>query len=173
MNFRVLLMLHVAYHRGLFLDHFYFYISLINDISQFTTDGCLTNLYDSMIYASGDNVLQVQQKLQQCVKTISSWYKVNRLKINIDKAKVILIGSKSQLKSLNVDDFILSYDEAPLELVENAKYLGMFINCDISWDFHVRCLCQSTYYHISLLRRLRRIFPMIFFGCIKVISNLV
>ena len=129
------------------------------DISQFTTDGCLTNLYTdvSMIYASGDNILQVEEKLQQCVKKLSSWYKVNRLKINIDKTKVMLIGSKSQLKSLNVADFILSYDDKPLELVENAKYLGMFINCDISWDFHG---CQSTYYHISLLRRLRRIFPM-------------
>ena len=72
----------------------------------------------------------------------------------------MLIGSKSQLKYLTVDDFILSYDDTPLELVENAKYLGMFINCDIPWDFHVRRLCQSTYYHISLLRRLRRIFPM-------------
>ena len=84
-----------------------------------------------------------------------------RLKINIDKTKVMLIGGKAQLKSLNVDDFILSYDDTPLELVENAKYLGMFINwsCDISWDFHVRCLCQTTYYHISLLRRLRRTFP--------------
>ena len=112
-----------------------------------------------MIYASGDNIPEVKQKLQNCIQNISSWYKMNRLKINIDKTKVMLIGSKAQLKSLNVDDFILSYDDTPLELVENAKYLGMFINCDISWDFHVRRLWQTTYYHISLLRRLRRIFP--------------
>ena len=113
--------------------------------------GCLTNLYadNSMIYASGDNILEVQQKLQQCVNNISSWYKINRLKINIDKTKVMLIGSKTQLKSLNVHDFFLSYDDTPLELVENAKYLGMFINFVISWDFHVRRLWQSTYYPIS------------------------
>ena len=92
--------------------------------------------------------------------SISSFYKVNRLKIKIDKSKVMLIGSKSQLKYLNVDDVILSYDGTPLELVENAKYLGMFTNCDIAWDFHVRRLCQSTYYHISLLTKLRRILPM-------------
>ena len=130
-------------------------------MSQFTTDWCLTNVYadDSMIYASGDNIHEVKQKLQNCIQNISSWYKMNRLKINIDKTNVMLIGSKAQLKSLNVDDFILSYDDTPLELVENAKYLGMFINCDISWDFHVRRLCQTAYYHISLLRRLRRIFP--------------
>ena len=45
------------------------------------------------------------------------------------------------------------------ELVENAKYLGMSINSDISWDFHVQRLCQNMYYHLSLLRRLRPIFP--------------
>ena len=70
----------------------------------------------------------------------------------------MLIWSKAKLKSLNVDDFNLSYDDTTL--VENAKYLGIFINCDISWDFHVRRLCHSTYYHISLLRWLRRIFPI-------------
>ena len=95
-------------------------------MSQFTTDGCLTNLYadDSMIYASGDIIPEVKQKLQNCIQNISSWFKMNRLKINIDKTKVMLIGSKAQLKSLNVDDFILSYNDTPLELVENAKYLG-------------------------------------------------
>ena len=59
------------------------------------------------------------------------------------------IGSKSQLKSLNVDDFILSYDDTPLELVENAKYLGMFINFNISRDFYVRRFdkVRTTIYH--------------------------
>ena len=71
----------------------------------------------------------------------------------------MLVGSKAQLKSLNVDDFIFKYESTPLELVENAKYLGMSINSDISWDFHVQRLCQNIYYHLSLLRRLRRIFP--------------
>ena len=75
---------------------------------------------------------------------------MNCLKINIDKIKVMLIGSKAQLKSLDVDDFILSYDDTPLELVENAKYLGMFINCDISWDFPpfgVFAKLHTTIYH--------------------------
>ena len=46
------------------------FLLFINDISQYTAVGCLTNLYadDAMIYAPGDNILEVQQKLQQCVK---------------------------------------------------------------------------------------------------------
>ena len=161
MNFRVLLMLHVAYRRGLFLDHFYSYCSLmLYHNSQLMGVYQIYMQMTRWFIHQEINILEVQQKLQQCVKNISSWYKINRLKINIDKTKVTLIGSKAQLKYSNVDDFILSYDDTPLELVENVKYLDIFKNCDISWDFHVRRLCQSTYYHISLPRRLRRIFPM-------------
>ena len=79
----------------------------------------------------------------------------------------MLVGSKAQLKSLNVEEFISNYEGAPLELVENAKYLGMSINLNISWDFHVQCLCQNIYYYLSLLRRLRRIFPKNFFCYIQ------
>ena len=130
-------------------------------MSQFTTDVCLTNLYDgdSMIYASGDNIPEVKQKLQNCIKKTSSWYRINCLKINIDKAKVMRIVSKAQLKSMSVDDFIVCYGDTPLEQVDRAKRLGLFICCDISWDYHLR-LCQTTYYHISLIRRLRHIFSI-------------
>ena len=94
----------------------------------------MTNLFadDAMIYASGDSVSEVQRKLQSCLNNISSWYRENRQKINSDKSKVMLVGSKAQLKSLNVDAFILNYEGMSLELVENAKYLGMTINSDIS-----------------------------------------
>ena len=141
---------------GLFL-----FLLFINDISNFTTDGCVTNLFadDAMIYASGDSVSEVIRKLQSCLSNISSWYRENRLKINSDKSKVMLVGSEAQLKSWNVDDFILNYEGMPLELVDNVKHLGMTINSDISWDFHVQRLCRNMYYQLSLLRRLRRIFP--------------
>ena len=52
------------------------------------------------------------------------------------------------VKDINVS--LLKYEGTPWELVENDKYLGMSINSDISWDFHVQRLCQITYYHLSL-----------------------
>ena len=137
------------------------FLLFINDISKFATDCCVTNLFadDTMTYASGDSVSEVQPKERSCLLNIRKWYRENRLKINSDKSKVMLVGSKAQLKSLNIDDFILKYEGTPLELVENVKYLSMSVNSNISWDFNVQRLCQNMYYHLSLLRRLRRMFP--------------
>ena len=75
----------------------------------------MTNLFadDAMIYASGDSVSEVQLKLQSCLINISKC-----LKIDSDKSKVMLVGSKAQLKSLNVDEFISNYECMPLELVK-------------------------------------------------------
>ena len=86
-------------------------------------------------------------------------YQENRLKIDNDKSKVMLVGSKAQLKPLNAGVFISNYEGTPLELVENAKYLAMSIDSDISRDFRVQRLCQNMYYHLSIFRQLRRIFP--------------
>ena len=71
----------------------------------------------------------------------------------------MIIGSTWQLKSLDLDDCVINYNDTPLELVERAKYLGMFISSDISWDFHIQNLCKQMHYLLSLLRSLRAIFP--------------
>ena len=64
-----------------------------------------------------------------------------------------------QLKSLNLDDFVINNNDTHVELVERAKYLGMFINSDISRDSHIQNLYKQMRYLLSLLRRLRSIFP--------------
>ena len=114
---------------------------------------------DTIIYTSDDSIHEVQSKLQTCLDNICNWYNRNRLVINIEKSKVMIIGSIWQLKSLVLDDFVINYNDTPLELVERAKYLGMFINSDVSWDFHIQNLCKQMHYLLSLLRRLRAIFP--------------
>ena len=115
----------------------FLFLLFINDISNVTTDGCVTNIFadDAIIYASRDSVSEVQLKLQSCLINISKWYRENRLKINSDNSEVMLVGSKAQLMSLNVDESILNYEGMPLELVENAKYLCLSINSDISRGF--------------------------------------
>ena len=128
------------------------FLLFINDISNFAANCCLINLFadDTIIYTRGDSIEEVQNKLQTCLDNIYKWYSRNRLLINIDTSKVMIIGSIWQLKSLNLDDFVINYNDTPLELVERAKYLGMFINSDISWYFHIQNLCKQMRYLSSL-----------------------
>ena len=49
----------------------------------------------------------------------------------------MVIGSKWQLKSLNLDDFTISVDSDKLFLARQARYLGLWVRNDLNWDDHI------------------------------------
>ena len=63
---------------------------------------------DVMIYTSAIATHELEYKLQYCINSISNWYGMNKLCINKKKSSVMVIGSKFQLRSLNLDDFAIS-----------------------------------------------------------------
>ena len=56
----------------------------INDISNFTLEGCVLNMYsdDVIICASADNVELLKHKLETCMNSVTRWYSNNCLSIN-------------------------------------------------------------------------------------------
>ena len=54
----------------------------------------------------------------------------------------MLAVMEAQVKSLDIDDFILNYDDGHLEFVWNVKYLEMFItvipHCIYTFDVFVK-----------------------------------
>ena len=94
-------------------------------MSNFTTDGCVLNMYadDVIIYTSAATSDDLQLKLQRCVDNIYQWYFRNKLTINKKKSAVMIIGSKMQLQSLNLDQFSINLESNKIELVTRAKYL--------------------------------------------------
>ena len=137
------------------------FLLFINDVSNFTTEGCVLNTYadDVIIYTSVSTSDEPQKKLQLCVDNVHHWYHMNRLTINKKKSAVMVIGNKAQLQSLNLDQFSINLDSNQIELVNKAKYFGLLVKDDLSWDDHILQLCKSMNYYVHVLRRLNKIFP--------------
>ena len=111
----------------------------INDISNFAVEGCVFNMYadDVIIFTSAMSTYELECKLQSCIDSISNWYDMNKLCIDKKESGLMIIGSKFQLRSLNLDDFATSVNADKLQLVEQAKYLGLWVRNDLSWDDHI------------------------------------
>ena len=139
----------------------FLFLLFINDVTNFVTDGGVSNLFadDNFIYVSGKSVEEVKRRLQSILDVVADWYKRNRLKINSNKTKIMLIGSRHQLQALSLEDFHIAYEGNVLDVVTQAKYLGLHICSDLSWDVHIQHMCKQLSYYISMLRRLRAIFP--------------
>ena len=69
------------------------------------------------------------------------------------------IGSKAQLQSLNLDQFPINLDSNKIEFVNKAKYLGLLVKDDLSWDDRILQLCKTMNFYVHVLWRLNKIFP--------------
>ena len=94
-----------------------------------------------------------------CWIYIYHWYFRNKLTTNKKKSAVMIIGSEMQLQSLNLDQFSINLESDKIELVNKAKYLGLLVKDDLSWDEHILQLCKNMNYYPHVLRRLNDIFP--------------
>ena len=137
------------------------FLLFINDISNFAVEGCILNMYadDVIIYTSAMSTHELECKLPSFIDSISNWYDMNKLCINKKKSSVMIIGCKFQLRSLNLDNFAISVNADKLQLVEKAKYLGLWVRNDLNWDDHILELCRKMYYYVHMFRRLRKILP--------------
>ena len=111
---------------------------------------------DVIIYTSATSKDELESRLQVYIDNISNWYSMNKLCINKKRSNVMVIGSKWRLKSLNLDDFTISVDSDKLFLPSQAKYLGLWVRNDLSWDDHILELCRKMYYYFHTIRRLRK-----------------
>ena len=87
---------------------------------------------DVIIYSSAMSTHQLECKLRSCIDSIFNWYDMNKLCINKKKSSVMIIGSKFQLRPLNLDEFVISVNADKLQLVKQASYLGLWIRNDLS-----------------------------------------
>ena len=71
----------------------------------------------------------------------------------------MVMGAKAQLQSLNLDQLSINLDSNKIEFVNNAKYLGLLVKDDLSWDDHILELCKTINHYVHVLRWFNKIFP--------------
>ena len=71
------------------------FILYINDL-PLSISNCITDMYadDSTIHISGENISDIQTKVQEDLNRIEFWCKDNNMFINCNKTKCMIVGTK-------------------------------------------------------------------------------
>lgn len=109
------------------------FILFINDIKA-NLNRCKINLFadDTTIYLVGRDVNEMIELMNQELEKLSGWLNVNKLKLNANKTKYMVIGhvKVGRLNPLKIDD-------CEIERTSEVKYLGCFI--DEKLNFNANC----------------------------------
>ena len=78
--------------------------------------------------------------------------------MNSDKTELIFFHSKRH--TLNYDDISIKLDGNKLEPVDNIKYLGMYIDKYLTWNYHIQQLSKKLSRANGILSKLRHNAPI-------------
>ena len=87
---------------------------------------------DTCLLLSHSKPLTLQEKLNQEVSLLCNWCNSNKLTINIEKCRVIIISPKI---NSNVKDFSVTLNNSPITLKNHVKYLGVFVDSKLNFIF--------------------------------------
>ena len=89
---------------------------------------------DTALFCKGKNILTIQMTLQKEYNLLREWFRINQMKINATKTKVMVFGTKRKIKNQILR---ISHGEDYLENVTHTKYLGVILDQSLNWSLHM------------------------------------
>ena len=136
------------------------FIIYLNDIVK------ATRLFHPIIYADDtalsatlnsfyhENAYYVD-RINEELDSINDWFLLNKLSINVNKTKAMLFHDPR--KKLNEIKIMINGTE--IEFVNNFNYLGIILDSNLSWKFHIKMISQKISKSICIINRLKNIVP--------------
>ena len=112
---------------------------------------------DSNLFTSGKNLQKLFFEMNAELEHISTWFKANKLSLNVNKTKFSLFHSTGKKRLIpNVLPKLFIEDvEIKRDLV--TKFLGVYIDENISWKSHIAHVCCKISKTIGILYKSREI----------------
>ena len=109
------------------------FLLYINDLPL--ASQLLTKLFadDTVLIFSADNLNDLQILINNELRAIHQWMTSNKLSLNYDKTKYMLVHRRNDRAVLN-----LYIDDNKIKQVQSIKYLGVIIDEKLSWKEHIK-----------------------------------
>lgn len=113
------------------------FIIYINDIQDYH-DCDYIHLFadDTLLSVSDKNLNLAIDKMNNSLKNISRYLKINKLKLNVSKTKGMIITTQYKYKNINSDQINLIVDNMKIEIVTEVKYLGFVVDNFLKFNSH-------------------------------------
>ena len=110
---------------------------------------------DTVIYAHGRSVNEVQNILQSCLNYVYKWCIGNRLYMNMKKTKIMWFENNNERNVVN-NNYVISINGISLSRVYSYLYLGVELDDMLNYDKHLDNVANKTTQKLYIFRKIRR-----------------
>ena len=113
---------------------------------------------DTNITQSAKTLTNLKQAFTPELSNLSCWLKANKLRLNVAKTELMIIGSRQRLSVQN-EDVEIRIDDQIIKRVGHTKSLGVTIDAHLPWCRHVEEISRKVSSAIGALKRVRAFTP--------------
>ena len=135
---------------------FFFYTLMTSLFVQ--TSSILFYLLMILIYFSHHDLNTLQTIINNELKKISNWFKLNKLSLNIKKTNFMIFKNKYSNKPNN--KIQIKIDDTEIAQVDTTKFLGLLIDHDLSWTSHTQHVTKIVSKYNGIIRRVKPFLPL-------------
>ena len=114
---------------------------------------------DTTIYSccTAPQITSQAESMKATLGSLGAWSNDSKLALNSTKTKAILISTPqmAHVHSLGNLELGLEISGTPLERINVTKLLGVHIDSNLKWEFHVSSMLKSCYATLRTLRKIR------------------
>ena len=129
---------------------FLIYINDLNTVIRF----CTTRLFadDTCLLIKNKSLKQMQKQLNLDLRNLCNWLKANKISLNASKTEMILFRHPNKEINYNLK---IKIDGKKLQPSNYVKYLGIFLDPFLKWNYHVDIIAPKLSRACGMLMKIR------------------
>jgi hypothetical protein len=129
------------------------FIIYINDLSCTLEENLIMYADDCSVKLTGSSANDLKHQTKTCLEEMHRWFQNNRLTLNIKKTNYIIFNSKHDMEVENIE----LDDHSRVQRTSHSKLLGITMDENLRWSYHVNEVCNKIARVSYMLRRLSHI----------------
>ena len=134
------------------------FIIYVNDLYSITDLQLIMYADDTCVISPFVLKYDSKNNINNRLQKIASWLASNKLSLNVEKTKCMLFHFK-QKRIEHAQIPHISINEKPLKLVTSIKFLGVYLDENLSWEQHINHTANAISKVNGLLSKLKHYFP--------------
>jgi len=109
---------------------------------------------DTTVFHSHDNIDTLAREVNGELNQLNAWLITNRLSLNVSKTSFMIFSDKKI-----IHDPVVCISDKVLHRVVKSKFLGIFLDENLSFGPHIDYLCKQVSQAVGMLNRLSSVMP--------------
>lgn len=119
----------------------------LNDLLWFITEGEVCNYADdTTLYNSNKDLNILHNNIELDSANAINWFKMNKMKLNPDKCKLLVVGQKDHPVTVKVGDFVI-------EEQDKVELLGITIDNKLTFREHLKGKIKKANKKLAVIKR--------------------